>query len=94
MELIANDEVLQQVRDVGKGYIYNDYVGNGANGRQVNILHAANCSTLGTADTKKPKYRADDVQGIIDWLIDNRPMNWKICGTCKLCPSVTRQLTL
>ncbi|TET20076.1 hypothetical protein E3J74_04510 [Candidatus Bathyarchaeota archaeon] len=68
--------------NIGDGFIYNDYSGRGATGKEYNILHIAFCNWVTRSKANIPKYFFNNIDEAIKWLSINRRGNWKRCGSC------------
>jgi hypothetical protein len=76
------DEIQQRDAEV----VYNDFSGNGANGRENNVLHAAGCQLVGKFDPDLRQYRFVDPAEALDWLKWHRGAEgiaWFRCGNCE-----------
>lgn len=49
MPEIRDTDELRRIHSAGRGFIYNDFAGNGQSGVEFNILHEAGCPTLDIA---------------------------------------------
>jgi hypothetical protein len=86
MKSINSDSELVQLNDAGQGFIYNDYSGKGASGKDYNILHAASCSWILKSNINVRKLFFRNLDEAIDWLNMNRGkegISWKRCGSCR-----------
>ena len=79
---IETDAELKRLHNIGDGFIYNDYSGRGATGKEYNILHVAFCNWVTRSKAHIPKYFFNTIDEAINWLSINRGDNWKRCGTC------------
>ena len=82
MKRIETDAELRRLHTIGDGFIYNDYSGRGATGKEYNILHVAFCSWVTSSKANIPKYFFNTIDEAIKWLHTNRRGNWKRCGSC------------
>ncbi|MFO7943066.1 MAG: hypothetical protein R6U51_02020 [Anaerolineales bacterium] len=55
MRKITNGSDYQQIRDLGHGYVYNDFSPSGSED-DFNILHLASCRTLDKSNLNVDKY--------------------------------------
>jgi hypothetical protein len=87
MKQIDTMEEFSQLCAAGRGFVYNDFAGEGARGKEENILHAARCGELRKANLwEKNKYFFDDLDEALAWLTRHRNQqgqNWKVCGPCR-----------
>jgi len=82
MDEITSERQWQQILNDAKGYVFNDFSGNGPSGSQYNVLHRADCSFLQSARLTVPKRFADSLDQARTWLDANRTGNWKYCDAC------------
>jgi len=86
MKLLESQAELEELHDLGRGFIYNDYSGLGSYGKDFNVLHEADCVWVPKSKASIRKYFFNDIDRAIEWLEKNRGKegkNWKRCGTCK-----------
>jgi len=81
MEIIRHEDRLRELRETGRGCIFNDF-SRGPSGRQNNVLHESSCTWLRSANLNVAKVFFESVEEAVAWLDVNRPNNWKRCGTC------------
>ena len=81
METIRHEDRLRELRETGRGYIFNDF-SRGPSGRQNNVLHKSSCTWLQSANLGVAKVFFKSVEEAVAWLDENRSNNWKRCGTC------------
>jgi hypothetical protein len=86
MELIPNQDRFDQVLRAGRGFVYNDFSGKGASGREYNVLHVAGCGWLARSSLSVRKFFFEDLRDAVEWLTRERGAEgsaWKRCGTCR-----------
>jgi len=83
MKEIETDAQLHEIHRHSKGFLFNDFSGMGASGKNNNVLHKASCIWVLKSNTNFNKIFFENEIEAIEWLNSNRGSNWKICGICK-----------
>jgi hypothetical protein len=92
MEVIQDDARLNEIHDVGVGYIYNDFEGDRktTSSMDSNKLHKAHCSQCDprrdrnamTIKTAGQKIFFESSKEAFAWLLEHRPGNYSKCTIC------------
>ena len=82
MKEINTDTELQEIYTSKKGFVFNDFSGMGASGKEYNVLHKASCNWILKSNTNVHKIFFENELNAKEWLHSNREGNWKHCGTC------------
>ena len=81
MRKIISNSDYQEIQDMGKGFVYNDFSPSGYQPDE-NILHRSSCRWLKLSNLNVDKYFFNARHEAEEWLETHRGEDWRKCKTC------------